>query len=390
MNRITYRRAMMKGPREAAGVPATVLEGSSLPASLVEALSRHDYATLGGKYGEASWGTPIEYDHVVIEHAGGRTEIEVFNRGIHSVRKDSAQFRRVFRVCEALRRACEKPTKEGPAEEIPPDEVRRLLITAGEKLKPSSREQILKAGASAVPALIEILVDEDLSMQDGPGDGYASIHAARLLGDLAAVDAVEPMLDVLAATDWDTILHDAVLVALPKIGAAVLEPALIDLVENDDADWSEGLRGVISELGIHDDRIRKILVAELRDEPGAGAMHLGNYGDASAIPLLHDAFDSLRPRGEEGFLDNQALIELKEAIEELGGGLSEAQEHKIERALEARVQPREEEEDDEDYDADAMTPVRAEPKPGRNEPCWCGNGKKYKKCHLGQDEAGER
>ncbi|MDA8101239.1 MAG: SEC-C metal-binding domain-containing protein [Nitrospiraceae bacterium] len=20
-------------------------------------------------------------------------------------------------------------------------------------------------------------------------------------------------------------------------------------------------------------------------------------------------------------------------------------------------------------------------KPGRNEPCWCGSGKKYKKCH---------
>ncbi len=24
-------------------------------------------------------------------------------------------------------------------------------------------------------------------------------------------------------------------------------------------------------------------------------------------------------------------------------------------------------------------------KPGRNDPCWCGSGKKYKKCHLGKD-----
>ena len=23
---------------------------------------------------------------------------------------------------------------------------------------------------------------------------------------------------------------------------------------------------------------------------------------------------------------------------------------------------------------------------GRNEPCWCGSGQKYKKCHLAQDE----
>jgi methionyl aminopeptidase len=24
---------------------------------------------------------------------------------------------------------------------------------------------------------------------------------------------------------------------------------------------------------------------------------------------------------------------------------------------------------------------------GRNTPCWCGSGKKYKKCHLDQDKA---
>jgi hypothetical protein len=31
-------------------------------------------------------------------------------------------------------------------------------------------------------------------------------------------------------------------------------------------------------------------------------------------------------------------------------------------------------------------PIRnAAPKIGRNDPCWCGSGKKYKKCHLGKD-----
>lgn len=25
-------------------------------------------------------------------------------------------------------------------------------------------------------------------------------------------------------------------------------------------------------------------------------------------------------------------------------------------------------------------------KPGRNESCWCGSGKKYKNCHLREDE----
>jgi len=32
-------------------------------------------------------------------------------------------------------------------------------------------------------------------------------------------------------------------------------------------------------------------------------------------------------------------------------------------------------------------PVRRKTSPGRNEPCWCGSGKKYKKCHLDSDKS---
>jgi uncharacterized protein YecA (UPF0149 family) len=36
--------------------------------------------------------------------------------------------------------------------------------------------------------------------------------------------------------------------------------------------------------------------------------------------------------------------------------------------------------------APALPTVRnTGPKIGRNDPCWCGSGKKYKKCHLGRD-----
>lgn len=31
------------------------------------------------------------------------------------------------------------------------------------------------------------------------------------------------------------------------------------------------------------------------------------------------------------------------------------------------------------------TPFRHGPRPGRNDPCWCGSGQKYKKCHLDED-----
>ena len=34
----------------------------------------------------------------------------------------------------------------------------------------------------------------------------------------------------------------------------------------------------------------------------------------------------------------------------------------------------------------ATAPIRnTQAKLGRNDPCWCGSGKKFKKCHLGKD-----
>ncbi len=38
--------------------------------------------------------------------------------------------------------------------------------------------------------------------------------------------------------------------------------------------------------------------------------------------------------------------------------------------------------------AQPSTPVRSQPTLGRNDPCWCGSGKKYKHCHMRQDLAG--
>lgn len=48
---------------------------------------------------------------------------------------------------------------------------------------------------------------------------------------------------------------------------------------------------------------------------------------------------------------------------------------------------------DHDHDHDhepRPEPVRRVERPGRNEPCWCGSERKYKKCHLLEDEAASR
>jgi preprotein translocase subunit SecA len=36
------------------------------------------------------------------------------------------------------------------------------------------------------------------------------------------------------------------------------------------------------------------------------------------------------------------------------------------------------------------SPVRSAQQPGRNDPCWCGSGKKYKQCHMRQDAESQR
>lgn len=33
-----------------------------------------------------------------------------------------------------------------------------------------------------------------------------------------------------------------------------------------------------------------------------------------------------------------------------------------------------------------QTPIRAKPRPGRNQACWCDSKKKYKNCHLKWDQ----
>ena len=35
-------------------------------------------------------------------------------------------------------------------------------------------------------------------------------------------------------------------------------------------------------------------------------------------------------------------------------------------------------------------PEASKPELGRNDPCHCGSGRKYKNCHLAKDEAAER
>jgi hypothetical protein len=92
----------------------------------------------------------------------------------------------------------------------------------------------------------------------------------------------------------------------------------------------------------------------------------------------------------------KSVRRLMEKIAERAGGLSPDEEEAVARALDARLE-REgyrpvffpEEEDEDGGEAFRAEPVRTE-KTGRNDPCPCGSGKKYKKCCGSPDASNKK
>lgn len=257
------------------------------------------------------------------------------------------------------------------------------LLTKGKDFPEESRTQILELGDLAVPALINILEDGELQVQESLGDGWASLHAADLLGELRTPEAIDPMLQLLSDTDSIDIIHGTLMEALAELGESVLEPALKAYSETDDDDYRRSLCYVLSRLGVHDDRVFTILLDLLAADPEPGAMCLTDYDDPDAIEHLSRCFDEQKLDKKAGPLSNHVFVELRCAIEELGGSLIPEQQAIYDRADEPVQKFRRLMWDPIPAKTKKQQPRKE--KTGRNAPCWCGSGKKYKRCHWAED-----
>jgi hypothetical protein len=273
------------------------------------------------------------------------------------------------------------------------EEARRIVRGLLSVTKESAHElmdAILGLRGDATAPLLEILEDETLQLTSAQGEGMAPVHAVRLLGELRAVAAVEPMLRALRDTDWQDVLHDELYRALPAIGAAALEPALHAYAEASDPSHKMDIASVLCRLGVQDERIFTILLEILNSDPERGAMYLADYGDERGIEPLSRAFDVYEIVEGDRIFANHTAIEIRAAIEELGGALTPEQQVKLRKATNAADTFRR------TIDAamrgsapttrSVAVPVRRNVRPGRNEACWCGSSRKYKKCHLSTDE----
>jgi hypothetical protein len=254
------------------------------------------------------------------------------------------------------------------------DPIAKLRVT-GKELPPSLRASVLSLGDAAVPPLLAIVEDNELSMEDAPGDGWPPIHAVALLVELKAEAAIAPMLRILSESDFDTIIHNRAAVDLPKLGSAVLEPAMAALEATRDPDFFESLCFVLAKLDVHDERIFEAICDLFEEDPLMGAMCFADYGDARALPMIEAAIEEFVPDWNSP-LGARDLVDFIDAYETLGGPLPiELAEH-VEN-VRAEWKRR--------WDARSSGAGEAGSKKiGRNEPCPCASGKKYKKCCLGK------
>jgi hypothetical protein len=88
----------------------------------------------------------------------------------------------------------------------------------------------------------------------------------------------------------------------------------------------------MSQWGLHDERIYAALLATLQRTPELGANYLVDYGDPRAVAVLAQTFDTMPIREGDDLLANHVFIELRCAIEDLGGQLTAAQQHKCAQA----------------------------------------------------------
>jgi hypothetical protein len=280
----------------------------------------------------------------------------------------------------------------------PQDLVQHLRGYEG-RLPEAVRRPLVAAGAAILPALIA-LVEEALA-DDQSDLGWAPLHALDLLGALGDTRALPVLLRCLDLEDELDLRVEQAEAALRALGARALEDCIAAYTASPQGAFRDRLAGVMSQWGLHDERIYAALLDTLQRTPELGANYLVDYGDPRALAALAQTFDALPIREGDNLLANHVFIELRCAIEDLGGQLTAAQQHKFAQAdaprrrfvaqipwdLEAPAFPTER------SAALARAPA-ARPRPrttgqrklGRNAPCWCGSGKKYKKCHLPVEE----
>ena len=274
------------------------------------------------------------------------------------------------------------------ADPMPPTRLAALLAECDGALTEAALAEARFIGADATSAVVAALLDAELT---SPSDDWTPLAAVYLATELRLAGTVPSLVSCLLQADVGDALWEAALNAIRAIGAPAVEPLLAAFDAHSDIFARSSIADALLATGATDERVLNALLRLLDDDTAQGADKLAQYGDRSALPALVEALDraELDPAGDRDFLANEDVLNLAGAIESLGGTLTETQRAKEQAVLRRREGVFFEARRLSAHEI-AQVPVRREHRPGRNDPCHCGSGKKYKKCHLAEDEERER
>ena len=266
-----------------------------------------------------------------------------------------------------------------------PEPVSKLLNMGEPEIHEWRDYLALGLGPEHVPDLIRMAVDEPL-YKSAPKDsaGWAPVHAWRALSQLRPEEAIEPLTQLLEYSD------DWVSEEIPTVFARI-GPAAIPVLEDYLNDTSHGsFARIVAISSLYE-------IAEMHPQARSGCVeilvtalerfetfdpytngflisYLTDLGAVEAAPLMERAFEAGRvnPMVMGDWEDVQVELGLLEERTtprpSLFGGLMDRL-----SGMEDILNP----------ESEARRRLR---EIGRNDPCWCGSGKKYKHCHLREDQ----
>ncbi len=270
------------------------------------------------------------------------------------------------------------------------------LAAAQDWPEPDLLQTILDQGDAAIEPLLNVVCQD---IHGWPQEG-AVYCAAYLLGSLGAKSAIPALVEMFSRYDHDTL--EAVSHALGYLGTDAIEPALqvalnsslswprraaaadaAIMAAGDDAALQEQVARPLRELlqdyvaradSLQDDEIQ--LVTSL-------VWDLAHLADPQARETIYAAFDA--ELVEEWVIGRDDIAYCYRQ----GGRMEQADPlnwlriyRRAHDQHQAALRRREREAQE---PQPQLAPQASTPQLGRNDLCWCGSGKKYKKCHLQAD-----
>lgn len=235
--------------------------------------------------------------------------------------------------------------------------------------------------AKDAPTLVALVADSHF-LESEEADYWVPLHSWRALQHLmpAGLHELIGIFDLLAEDDW---AQDEIPSVIAAAGSVAMDPLVAYVLDmsNDEFAIPLALQSLV-EIGKKHGKLRKPVIERLvyclqhtaKQDRGLNGLIVAELVDLQAV----GAMPAIRAAFAEAVLDCSVCGDLEDV--ELGMGLRTQRDTPRPNYQQKRKVS--EAEDDEDEEPLVEQVIRAEPKIGRNDPCPCGSGKKYKKCCM--------